>query len=127
MPKMRAVQVAEPNAPFELVEREVPTPAAGMVRIKVEACGICHSDFADQRRASGPASQYPRIPGHEVAGLIDALGAGVTAGATGQRVGVGWHGGYCGKCTPCRRGDFFACVARAQSPASRTTAGTPIT
>ncbi len=109
MPKMRAVQVAGPNAPFELVEREIPVPAAGTVRIKVEACGVCHSDFLT-KTGVWPGIEYPRIPGHEVAGRIDAVGAGVTAWTEGQRVGVGWHGGYCGTCTPCRRGEFFACV-----------------
>ena len=105
---MRVVQVSQPNGPFELVEREIPTPVAGQVRIKVEACGICHSDSLT-KEGSYPGIQYPRVPGHEIAGIIDAVGAGVVGWTTGQRVGVGWHGGYCGHCEPCRRGDFFAC------------------
>jgi len=108
MSKMRAVQVTQPNGPFELVEREIPVPAAGHVRLKVEACGICHSDSLT-KEGTFPGIQYPRVPGHEVAGIIDAVGAGVVGWAKGQRVGVGWHGGYCGHCEPCRRGDFFAC------------------
>jgi D-arabinose 1-dehydrogenase-like Zn-dependent alcohol dehydrogenase len=108
MSKMRAVQVTQPNGPFELVEREIPEPAAGHVRLKVEACGICHSDSLT-KEGTFPGIQYPRVPGHEVAGVIDAVGAGVVGWAKGQRVGVGWHGGYCGHCEPCRRGDFFAC------------------
>lgn len=113
MPKMRAVQVGRPNAPFELVEREIPEPVAGSVRIKVEACGICHSD-SFTKDGTWPGIEYPRVPGHEVAGIIDALGAGVTGWTEGQRVGVGWHGGYCGHCDPCRRGVLFACEVAAQ-------------
>jgi alcohol dehydrogenase/propanol-preferring alcohol dehydrogenase len=105
---MRAVQVTRANGPFELVEREVPAPGANQVRIKVEACGICHSDSLTKEGAF-PGIQYPRVPGHEVAGIIDAVGEGVVGWTRGQRVGVGWHGGYCGHCEPCRRGDFFAC------------------
>ncbi|MEK6303441.1 MAG: alcohol dehydrogenase [Acidobacteriota bacterium] len=108
MSKMRVVQVSQPNGPFELVQREIPEPAAGWVRIKVEACGICHSDSLT-KEGSIPGIQYPRVPGHEVAGIIDAVGAGVVGWTEGRRVGVGWHGGYCGTCEPCRRGDFFAC------------------
>jgi D-arabinose 1-dehydrogenase-like Zn-dependent alcohol dehydrogenase len=108
MSKMRVVQVTQPNGPFELVEREIPEPTAGQVRIKVEACGICHSDSLIKEGAF-PGIQYPRVPGHEVAGFIDAVGPGVVGWTEGQRVGVGWHGGYCGHCEPCRRGDFFAC------------------
>jgi D-arabinose 1-dehydrogenase-like Zn-dependent alcohol dehydrogenase len=103
------VQVTQPNGPFELVEREIPEPAAEQVRIKVEACGICHSDSLT-REGTYPGIQYPRVPGHEVAGIVDAVGAGVVGWTEGQRVGVGWHGGYCGHCEPCRRGNFFACV-----------------
>jgi D-arabinose 1-dehydrogenase-like Zn-dependent alcohol dehydrogenase len=106
--KMRAVQVSRSNGPFELVEREIPEPGAGAVRIKVEACGICHSDSLVKSGAM-PGLQYPRVPGHEVVGTVEALGPGVTGVAQGQRVGVGWHGGYCGHCDACRRGDFFAC------------------
>jgi D-arabinose 1-dehydrogenase-like Zn-dependent alcohol dehydrogenase len=109
MSKMRVVQVTQPNAPFELVEREIPEPAVGQVRIKVEACGICHSDSLT-KEGTYPGIQYPRVPGHEVAGIVDAVGAGVVGWSKGQRVGVGWHGGYCGHCEPCRRGNFFACV-----------------
>ncbi len=108
MSKMRVVQVTQPNGPFELVEREIPEPAPGWVRIKVEACGICHSDSLT-KQGIFPGIQYPRVPGHEVAGVVDAVGAGVVGWTEGQRVGVGWHGGYCGHCEPCRRGDFFAC------------------
>jgi D-arabinose 1-dehydrogenase-like Zn-dependent alcohol dehydrogenase len=108
MSKMRVVQITQPNGPFELVEREIPEPAAGWVRVKVEACGICHSDSLTKEGAF-PGIQYPRVPGHEVAGIVEAVGAGVVGWTEGQRVGVGWHGGYCGHCEPCRRGNFFAC------------------
>jgi D-arabinose 1-dehydrogenase-like Zn-dependent alcohol dehydrogenase len=108
MSKMRVVQVNQPNGPLELVEREIPDPAAGWVRIKVEACGICHSDSLT-KEGSFPGIQYPRVPGHEVAGVIDEVGAGVVGWTVGQRVGVGWHGGYCGHCEACRRGQFFGC------------------
>jgi len=104
---MRAVQVPRPNGPLELVERDIPQPGADSVRIKVEACGICHSDALVKTGAL--PIQYPRVPGHEVVGTIDAVGSGVVDFAPGQRVGVGWHGGYCGHCEACRRGDFFAC------------------
>ena len=109
MATMRAVQVSRPNGPFEIVERKVPEPGAGTVRIKVLACGVCHSD-AFVKEGTYPGISYPRVPGHEVAGLIDAVGPGVTGWAPGQRVGVGWHGGQCGVCDPCRRGELFACV-----------------
>ncbi|HEV8482634.1 MAG TPA: alcohol dehydrogenase [Blastocatellia bacterium] len=108
MSKMRVMQVTQPKGPFELVEREIPEPAAGWVRIKVEACGICHGDSITKEGIL-PGIQYPRVPGHEVAGTVDAVGAGVVGWTEGQRVGVGWHGGYCGHCDPCRRGNFFAC------------------
>ncbi len=108
MATMRVVQVSRPNAPFEIVERQIPEPGAGSVRIKVHACGICHSDSVIKEGAF-PGIQYTRVPGHEVAGVIDAVGTGVAGWAPGQRVGVGWHGGQCGHCDPCRRGDFFAC------------------
>jgi D-arabinose 1-dehydrogenase-like Zn-dependent alcohol dehydrogenase len=104
---MRAVQVARSNGPFELVERDIPQPGADSVRIKVAACGICHSDSLVKTGAM--PIQYPRVPGHEVVGTIDALGPGVVDFTQGQRVGVGWHGGYCGHCDACRRGNFFAC------------------
>ena len=109
MSKMRVVQVSQPKGPFELVEREIPDPGAGWVRIKVEACGICHSD-ALTKEGGFPGIQYPRVPGHEVAGIVDAVGEGVAGWTEGQRVGVGWNGGYCGHCEPCRRGEFFACT-----------------
>ncbi|MCU1385756.1 MAG: alcohol dehydrogenase [Acidobacteria bacterium] len=112
---MRSVQVARPKGDFELVERDVPEPAAGTVRIKVQACGICHSD-SFTKEGTFPGIQYPRVPGHEVAGVIDALGAGVRGWTAGQRVGVGWHGGHCGYCDSCRRGDFVTCRTAAQVP-----------
>jgi D-arabinose 1-dehydrogenase-like Zn-dependent alcohol dehydrogenase len=105
---MRVAQVPGPKQPFELVERPVPDPTAGTVRIKIEACGICHSDTL-VKEGLWPGIEYPRVPGHEIAGTIDAVGDGVTGWATGERVGVGWHGGYCGRCNPCRRGDLWAC------------------
>jgi D-arabinose 1-dehydrogenase-like Zn-dependent alcohol dehydrogenase len=107
MPKMRAVQVARPKAAFEIVEREIPEPGAGSVRIKVQACGICHSDSLTKE--GFPLVHYPRVPGHEVVGVVDAVGSAVAWWTAGQRVGVGWHGGNCGYCDACRRGDFFAC------------------
>jgi D-arabinose 1-dehydrogenase-like Zn-dependent alcohol dehydrogenase len=108
MAKMRVVQVPRPGGPLEIVERTIPDPPAGSVRIKVQACGICHSDVLT-REGLVPGLEYPRIPGHEVVGVVDAVGAGVSAWKPGQRVGVGWHGGYCGVCDECRRGDVFAC------------------
>src|SRR5882672_11050921 len=108
MPKMRAVQVSRAKAPFEIVEREIPEPGPGSVRIKVQACGICHSDSIT-REGTFPLVQYPRVPGHEVVGIVDAVGSGASRWAPGQRVGVGWHGGNCGYCEACRRGDLFAC------------------
>src|SRR5712692_797457 len=108
MATMRVVQVPRANGPFEIVERRVPEPGAGSVRIRVQACGICHSDSLPKEGAY-PGIQYPRIPGHEVAGVIDAVGPGTAGWEMGQRVGVGWNGGYCGHCDHCRRGDFFAC------------------
>lgn len=109
MATMRAVQVSRPNGPLEIVERQIPEPVAGSVRIKVHACGICHSDSLT-KEGIYPGIQFPRVPGHEVAGVIDAVGPGVAGWQPGQRVGVGWNGGYCGRCDPCRRGDLFACV-----------------
>jgi D-arabinose 1-dehydrogenase-like Zn-dependent alcohol dehydrogenase len=105
---MRAWQFTRQGGQLEQVEREIPAPPAGMVRIKVEACGVCHSDVITQG-GGWPGIQWPRIPGHEVAGVIDTLGTGVSGWKTGERVGVGWHGFYDGTCDPCRRGDFFAC------------------
>ena len=112
MAKMRAVQVARPGAALEMVEREIPSPGRNAVRVKVEACGVCHSD-AGIVSGQIPGVEYPRIPGHEVVGVIDALGAGVSGWKVGQRVGVGWNGGYDGTCDHCRRGEFFACDASA--------------
>ena len=108
MAKMRVVQVAKAGGPLELVEREIPVPRAGTVRIKVQACGVCHSDSL-AKEGRWPGLQYPRGPGHEVGGVLDAVGMGVAGWTVGWRVGVGWHGGHCGRCDSCRRGDFFAC------------------
>jgi D-arabinose 1-dehydrogenase-like Zn-dependent alcohol dehydrogenase len=108
MPKMRAVQVASPKGPLELVEREIPQPGPNQVRIKVQACGICHSDSLT-KDGIFPNIKYPRVPGHEVAGIIDALGSNVKEWKVGQKVGIGWHGGHCGHCTSCRKGDFITC------------------
>ncbi|MGA3222461.1 MAG: alcohol dehydrogenase [Acidobacteriaceae bacterium] len=106
---MRAVQVPHAGGAFEIVEREIPEPGPGMVRIKVQACGVCHSDEVT-KQGLFPGIQYPRVPGHEVIGLIDAIGPNVAPRWTpGERVGVGWNGGYCGYCDSCRRGNFFAC------------------
>src|SRR5271165_4692762 len=105
---MKVAQVPKAGADFEIVEREIPKPGVGHVRIKVQACGVCHSDVFTKEGA-WPGIQYPRIPGHEVAGIIDELGAGVSAWKAGQRVGVGWHGGQDGTCPSCRRGDFRNC------------------
>jgi D-arabinose 1-dehydrogenase-like Zn-dependent alcohol dehydrogenase len=107
-PVMTVAQISKPGGDFEVVEREIPRPQAGQVRIKVQACGVCHSDVLT-KEGLWPGIQYPRIPGHEVAGLIDEVGAGVTAWKKGQRVGVGWHGGHDGTCRECRRGDFGNC------------------
>src|SRR5689334_4850264 len=115
MSKMRVVQVTRANGTFEIVERKIPQPAAGLVRVKVEACGICHSD-AMTKEGLFPGIQYPRAPGHEVAGMIDAVGAGVAGWSVGQRVGVGWHGGHCGHCDSCRRGDYVTCQVAFQIP-----------
>src|SRR5262245_18612039 len=109
MATMRVVQVSRPKGPFELVERPIPEPGPGSVRIRVQACGICHSDVLT-KEGMFPGIQYPRIPGHEAAGVIDVVGPGVTGWERGQPVGVGWNGGYCGRCDHCRRGDLFACV-----------------
>jgi D-arabinose 1-dehydrogenase-like Zn-dependent alcohol dehydrogenase len=109
MSKMRAIQVPRPGAPLEMVERNIPDPGPGQVRIKVEACGICHSDSIT-KEGHFPGIAYPRVPGHEVVGVIDALGAGVAGWKEGQRVGVGWHAAHCLRCNPCRRGNFFACA-----------------
>src|SRR5262245_3655445 len=109
MAMMRVAQVPRAKGPFEIVERTVPAPAAGAVRIRVQACGVCHSD-SFTKEGGFPGIQYPRVPGHEVAGVIDAVGPGAAGWEPGQQVGVGWNGGYCGYCEPCRRGDFVACM-----------------
>jgi D-arabinose 1-dehydrogenase-like Zn-dependent alcohol dehydrogenase len=108
MATMKVAEVPSPGADFRIVEREIPEPGPGHVRIKVQACGVCHSDVLTKDGA-WPGIQYPRVPGHEVAGIIDAVGAGVSAWTKGQRVGVGWHGGQDGTCLSCRRGDFRNC------------------
>src|SRR5260221_6637083 len=105
---MKVAQIPKAGADFEIVEREIPKPDVGHVRIKVQACGVCHSDVFTKEGA-WPGIQYPRVPGHEVAGIIDELGAGVSSWRKGQRVGVGWHGGQDGTCLSCRRGDFRNC------------------
>ena len=105
---MKVAQISKPGAGFEVVEREIPEPGAGQVRIKVQACGVCHSDALTVEGA-WPGIQYPRVPGHEVAGIIDEVGDGVSAWTQGQRVGVGWHGGHDNTCQECRRGDFRNC------------------
>ena len=104
----RAFQVASAGGDFQLVQREFPEPGAGQVRIRVQACGVCHSDSIT-KLGLFPGIQYPRVPGHEVAGVIDAVGSDVPVFKAGQRVGLGWHGGHCNYCTPCRRGDFILC------------------
>src|SRR6266481_2573566 len=108
MNTMRVAQIPAPKREFEIVERPIPEPLPGTVRVKVTACGVCHSD-ALVKEGLWPGIQYPRVPGHEVTGTIDAVGAGVTRWKPGQRVGVGWNGGYCGQCDQCRRGNLFAC------------------
>jgi D-arabinose 1-dehydrogenase-like Zn-dependent alcohol dehydrogenase len=110
MAKMKVAQVAKAGADFEIVEREIPQPGPGEVRIRVQACGVCHSDVIVKEMGAWPGLTYPRVPGHEVAGVIDETGAGVTAWKKGQRVGVGWHGGQDGTCLQCRRGDFANCA-----------------
>jgi D-arabinose 1-dehydrogenase-like Zn-dependent alcohol dehydrogenase len=109
--KMKAAQISKAGGDWEIVERNIPEPGPGQVRVKVEACGICHSD-AVVKDGIWPGLQYPRVPGHEIAGRVDAVGANVTSWAVGQRVGVGWHGGHCFVCEQCRRGDFAMCVNR---------------
>ena len=108
---MKLAQIARPGGDFELVEREIPQPGTGHARIKIQACGVCHSD-AFTKEGQWPGIQYPRVPGHEVVGVIDDVGADVSGWQKGQRVGVGWHGGHDGTCLPCRRGDFRNCQNR---------------
>jgi len=105
---MKVAQISKPGADFEIVEREIPTPDAGQVRIKLQACGVCHSDVLT-KEGLWPGIQYPRVPGHEVAGIVDEVGPGVSVWKKGQRVGVGWHGGQDNTCRECRRGDFRNC------------------
>jgi D-arabinose 1-dehydrogenase-like Zn-dependent alcohol dehydrogenase len=109
MPKMRAIQVSRPGGPFEMVEREIPQPGPRQVRVKVQACGLCHSDSLT-KEGHFPGVTYPRVPGHEVAGVIDAVGSEVPRWRVGQYVGVGWLGSYCGYCDSCRRGSFITCA-----------------
>ncbi|MGH9759788.1 MAG: alcohol dehydrogenase [Blastocatellia bacterium] len=109
MATMRVVQVPAAKGPLQLVERQVPEPGPGQVLLKLHACGICHSDLFTKEGIM-PGIEYPRVPGHEIAGVIVTLGQGVTGWKTGQRVGVGWHGGHCGYCDSCRRGDFVTCL-----------------
>jgi D-arabinose 1-dehydrogenase-like Zn-dependent alcohol dehydrogenase len=109
MTKMKVVQVPKAGADFQVVEREIPEPGSGQVRIRVQACGVCHSD-AITKEGSFPGISYPRVPGHEVAGVIDTIGAAVKDWKKGDRVGVGWHGGHDGSCPACRRGDFLNCA-----------------
>jgi D-arabinose 1-dehydrogenase-like Zn-dependent alcohol dehydrogenase len=108
MAKMKAAQVSRPGGPIELVEREVPQPGFGEVLVRVQACGICHSDVFT-KEGIWPGIQYPRVPGHEIAGVVEEVGAGISGWVSGQRVGVGWYGGHCGHCPACRRGDFINC------------------
>src|SRR5438445_1818195 len=108
MAKMKVAQIAKAGADFEIVEREIPQPGPGHVRIRVQACGVCHSDVLT-KEGGWPGLVYPRVPGHEVAGVIDEAGPGVTHWKAGQKVGVGWHGGHDGTCLACRRGDFGNC------------------
>ncbi len=111
MARMKAAQISRPGGDFELVDRDIPQPGPRQVRIKVEACGICHSDVLVKENL-WPGIKYPRVPGHEIAGRIDAIGSAITAWKVGQRVGVGWHGSHCFECDACRRGDFILCAVR---------------
>jgi propanol-preferring alcohol dehydrogenase len=108
MALMKAVQISSPGSDFEMVHREIPQPKENEVLIKVEACGVCHGD-AVVKEGRFPGLHYPRIPGHEVVGVIDQIGSGSKHWKVGQRVGVGWHGGHCLHCPACRRGEFGAC------------------
>jgi len=115
MKKMRVVLVPRAKAPFEIVEREIPEPGPGQVRVAVKACGICHSDVLT-KEGLWPGVTFPRAPGHEIAGVVDALGAGVQPWKVGDKVGIGWHGGHCGYCRSCRKGDFLTCSVAFQIP-----------
>src|SRR6266496_436317 len=109
--KMKAAQISKPGGDWELVERNIAEPGPGQVRVKVEACGICHSDMF-VKEGFWPGLQYPRVPGHEIGGRVDAVGDNVKEWKTNQRVGVGWHGGHCFVCAQCKRGDFAMCINR---------------
>ncbi len=109
MAKMRAAKVIKPGSPFELVECDIPQPGPGQVRVRVLACGICHSDMFTKENL-WPGIRYPRVPGHEITGILDEIGSAVQGWKTGQQVGVGWHGGHCGHCPACRRGDYVLCA-----------------
>jgi D-arabinose 1-dehydrogenase-like Zn-dependent alcohol dehydrogenase len=113
MPKMRVAQVSQAKGPFDIVERDIPEPGVGQVRIKIAACGVCHSDSLT-KEGLFPGIHYPRVPGHEIIGRIDAIGPEVHGWSLGEPVGVGWHGGNCGYCDPCRHGDAFACATAMQ-------------
>jgi alcohol dehydrogenase/propanol-preferring alcohol dehydrogenase len=108
MATMRAVQVSRPGGEFELVEREVPDPGRGEVLVRVQACGVCHSDSL-AKEGHFPGVPNPIVPGHEIAGVIESIGEDVHRWEAGRRVGVGWFGGNCGYCDPCRRGDLIGC------------------
>jgi D-arabinose 1-dehydrogenase-like Zn-dependent alcohol dehydrogenase len=112
---MRAVEIPQAKGALQLVERDVPAPGPGAVLVKVEACGICHSDSIT-KDGLFPWIRYPRVPGHEIAGRVDTIGPGVTGWSAGDRVGIGWHGGHCGYCDSCRRGDFVTCQVAPQIP-----------
>ena len=105
---MKVAVIPKAGADFQIVDREIPQPGPEQVRIKVQACGVCHSDMFT-KEGLWPGIEYPRVPGHEVAGIVDEVGAGVSEWKKGQRVGVGWHGGHDGTCLYCRRGDFGNC------------------
>ena len=126
MARMRVVQVAEPNGSLEARRARHPRAGAGQVRIKVQACGVCHSE-SFTKEGTFPGIQYPRVPGHEVAGRDRRARPRVAGWEAGQRVGVGWYGGYCGICDRCRRGDFFACASGQVTGITLSTAATPST
>ena len=113
MATMRVVQVPAAKSAFEIVERNIPVPAAGQVRVKVQACGVCHSDSIT-KEGNWPGIHFPRVPGHEIAGVVDDIGPDVRGWKAGDRVGIGWHGGNCGYCDSCRRGDFLTCSVSPQ-------------
>lgn len=115
MSEMRVAHVTSAKAALEIARREIPQPSDGFVRVKVEACGICHSD-SFTKDGTWPGIRYPRVPGHEIAGIIDAVGPNISGWTVGQRVGIGWHGGHCGHCDSCRRGDFVTCQSGPQVP-----------